>query len=124
MSGRGSANLRTAYDADRDVMYISIGAPKAAYGQPQDDLPNIIIRYDLTTDEVVGATIVMFSKLDRSEIIRRLRSRSPRTSWLNNSSSQRDAPPPSGRGRFLALTAGPGSEIFKTIRHNRRPGRS
>ena len=72
MSGRGSVSLRTSYDAEHDVLYISIGPPKAAYGQPQDDLPNIIVRYDFVTDEVVGATIVMFSKLDLGEIVRRL----------------------------------------------------
>ena len=53
-------NLRIHYDPEVDVLYISFGEPRPAEGLDIGD--RTILRVDPKTDEVVGLTILDFSK--------------------------------------------------------------
>jgi len=48
------------YDPEADVLYISFGEPRPAEGLDIGD--GTILRVDLETDEIVGLTILDFSK--------------------------------------------------------------
>ena len=44
------------YDANSDVLYMSIGTPRPSYSE--DLLDGIIARYDMETGELTGVTIL------------------------------------------------------------------
>lgn len=44
------------YDAEADVLYLSIGAPRPAVGE--DIGEGVVLRYDRTANELVGLTVV------------------------------------------------------------------
>ncbi|OLD61781.1 MAG: hypothetical protein AUI33_14195 [Ignavibacteria bacterium 13_1_40CM_2_61_4] len=48
--------LNWEYDADADVLYVSIGAPESALGM--DIGGGVIIRYDEKSRRVVGLTVM------------------------------------------------------------------
>jgi uncharacterized protein YuzE len=54
------ANSVIHYDADADVLYISFGEPRPAEGLDIGD--GTILRVDPETEEVVGLTILDFTK--------------------------------------------------------------
>ena len=54
------SNLNLHYDADADVLYISIGEPKVAEGI--DIGEGVIVRVSPQSNEVVGLTIIGLSK--------------------------------------------------------------
>ncbi len=56
----GSNTLKINYDYDDkyDVLYLSIGNPKPAYGDEIEE--GTIIRRDIKTDKIVGLTIIGF----------------------------------------------------------------
>lgn len=49
------------YDSKYDVMYISFSDSNHSYGD--DELPGIIMRRDMDTDEITGYTITRFKEL-------------------------------------------------------------
>ena len=49
-------SIKGSYDDEADVLYISIGDPKPALGVDLGD--GVIVRYDETRNEIVGATII------------------------------------------------------------------
>jgi uncharacterized protein YuzE len=49
-------NLQWDYDAEADVLYISIGTPEPAEGV--DIGSGVIVRIDPASDEIVGFTII------------------------------------------------------------------
>lgn len=51
-----SSDLRWSYDEGADVLYLSVGAPRAADGIDLGD--GLILRYDDERDEVAGLTII------------------------------------------------------------------
>ena len=52
--------LQYSYDRDVDVLYASIGNPRPAIcTEPRD---GVLIRHDVDTDEVVGFTIINYSR--------------------------------------------------------------
>lgn len=54
------ADINWNFDPDADVLYISIGEPKNALGVDIGD--GVITRIDPETNEVVGVTVIGFSK--------------------------------------------------------------
>ena len=44
------------YDADADVLYLSVGAPRPALGLDIGD--GVVVRYDDAAREVVGVTLI------------------------------------------------------------------
>ena len=59
------------YDRDVDVLYISVGSPKPARAEHFDD--DILLRYALDSDEIVGMTVLGFRALGGiDEVLRRL----------------------------------------------------
>jgi uncharacterized protein YuzE len=44
------------YDSDADVLYLSVGAPRAALGIDIGD--GVVLRYDEAAPEVVGVTLL------------------------------------------------------------------
>ena len=54
------------YDKDADVLYLSIGAPRAAVGIDIGD--GLVLRYDENHREVVGLTVIGF----RERLLRNL----------------------------------------------------
>ncbi len=55
-----AGKLSLFFDKEADVLYISIGKPKAALTREAGD--DILIRLDSKTKKVVGCTILNFSK--------------------------------------------------------------
>ena len=49
-------DLRWNYDADADVLYVSVGPPRAAIGVDVGE--GTILRYDEASREVVGITLI------------------------------------------------------------------
>lgn len=49
-------DLSLDYDADADVLYLSLGAPKPAVGIDIGD--GLVVRYDEARGEVVGLTVL------------------------------------------------------------------
>jgi hypothetical protein len=68
-------HLRIQYNRDGDVLYVSIGEPRAANTLPDDE--GVLIRQDPKTHEIVGVTI-----LDYEERFRHL----PDLAWLETKS--------------------------------------
>jgi uncharacterized protein YuzE len=62
----GRDPVTRTYDEDADVLYLSLGAPRAAVGVDVGD--GVILRYDEAANEVVGVTLVGM----RAKLIRRL----------------------------------------------------
>ena len=59
------ATTTSEYDADADVLYISVGAPRPALGVDIGD--GLVVRFDETRREVAGLTIIGFrERLARS----------------------------------------------------------
>ena len=54
----GKPSLNWEYDEEADVLYISVGKPRAAVGTDIGD--GVVVRYDAKKREVVGLTIVGF----------------------------------------------------------------
>ncbi|MBB5056933.1 uncharacterized protein YuzE [Granulicella aggregans] len=54
------AELKVKYDAVGDVLYLSIGEPTSAFSEEGPD--GLVFRRDMGTDEVVGVTIIDFTK--------------------------------------------------------------
>ena len=54
----GKPSLNWEYDEEADVLYISVGKPRAAIGTDIGD--GVVVRYDAKKREVVGLTIVGF----------------------------------------------------------------
>lgn len=52
--------MQLAYDSEGDVLYLSVGAPRAAISREIGD--DVLLRVDPETDEVVGITILNLSK--------------------------------------------------------------
>lgn len=50
------ASLEWDYDAEADVLYLSLGAPRAAEGVDVGE--GVVLRYDPERREVVGLTVV------------------------------------------------------------------
>ncbi len=53
------------YDSGADVVYLSIGAPRPAYGEETPE--GHILRYDLETDEFCGVTLIGIRQLFEEE---------------------------------------------------------
>ncbi len=68
-------HLHVSYNADGDVLYISIGEPRAALTVTDDE--GLLIRRDPETYDIVGITI-----LDYEQRFRRL----PDVAWLESKS--------------------------------------
>ena len=62
----GRDPVTRTYDEDADVLYLSLGAPRAAVGVDVGD--GVILRYDEAANEVVGVTLVGM----RAKLIRQL----------------------------------------------------
>lgn len=45
-----------SYDEDADVLYVSLGEPRAALGVDLGD--GLVLRYDEASEEVVGLTVI------------------------------------------------------------------
>ena len=59
------ATTTSEYDAEADVLYISVGAPRPALGVDIGD--GLVVRFDEARREVAGLTIVGFrERLTRS----------------------------------------------------------
>jgi uncharacterized protein YuzE len=57
----GNSNLRVSYDADADVLYMSLGIPKQCSGEIDDN--GVIVKFDpQNNDKVFGITILDFQK--------------------------------------------------------------
>ena len=54
----GRPALKWEYDEEADVLYISVGKPRAAVGTDIGD--GVIVRYDNKKKEIVGLTILGF----------------------------------------------------------------
>ena len=54
----GKPSLNWEYDEEADVLYISVGKPRAAIGTDIGD--GVVVRYDNKKKEVVGLTILGF----------------------------------------------------------------
>ncbi len=50
------ASITWDYDADADVLYLSVGEPRAAVGIDIGD--GLVLRYDETLQEVAGLTVI------------------------------------------------------------------
>ncbi|SFA56116.1 Protein of unknown function [Parageobacillus thermantarcticus] len=60
-------NEKINYDKEHDVLYIFIGPPRMAY---EDEVsPGIFLRKDDDTDEVIGAIIMGYRKIDIDHLI-------------------------------------------------------
>jgi len=58
------------YDWDADVLYVSLGPPRPARGEQHDD---IVLRYALDTDELVGITVLGYRAMGAAdELLRRI----------------------------------------------------
>ena len=57
--------MQVAYDAQADVLYVSIGQPRAAISQEIGD--DVLLRVDPESGEVVGLTILNLSTRSVSE---------------------------------------------------------
>jgi len=66
-------NLSISYDDSSDVLYLSVGEPRAAITQEDDE--GVLIRKDPATEEVVGVTILAYGRHFRHL---------PDLSWLNS----------------------------------------
>ena len=53
------------YDWDADVLYISFGPPRPARGEHYDD--DIVLRYALDTDDLVGITVLGYRRIGGPE---------------------------------------------------------
>lgn len=53
--------LMFGYDKEADVLYISLGKPQKGMRYIEQD-PNLVIRVDPATKEIVGITIIDFLK--------------------------------------------------------------
>lgn len=54
----GKPSLNWEYDEEADVLYISVGKPRAAVGTDIGD--GVVVRYDKRKREIVGLTILGF----------------------------------------------------------------
>jgi len=52
--------IKFSYDRESDVLYSYIDKPRPAFGEEEES--GIIIRYDMTTNEIVGFTIINYSR--------------------------------------------------------------
>ena len=52
----GREPMTRIYDEEADVLYLSLGAPRAAMGVDVGD--GVILRYDEAANEVVGVTLI------------------------------------------------------------------
>lgn len=50
------ASIDWDYDQEADVLYLSVGEPKAAVGVDVGE--GVVLRYDETRNEVVGLTLI------------------------------------------------------------------
>lgn len=57
--------MQLAYDRDSDVLYLSVGAPRAAISREIGD--DVLLRVDAETGEVVGLTILNLSTRESYE---------------------------------------------------------
>jgi uncharacterized protein YuzE len=57
--------LRVSYDTKGDVVYLSFGEPRAAIGVEAQN--GVVVRFDEETGDIVGATIIDFSKRFKNE---------------------------------------------------------
>ncbi|UCB57523.1 MAG: DUF2283 domain-containing protein [Candidatus Omnitrophota bacterium] len=55
-----ASQLRISYDKEADVLYLSIGAPKKAISDIEEN--GVIIRRDPNTNHVLGLTIIDFAR--------------------------------------------------------------
>lgn len=63
---------RTKYDKESDVLYISLGKARPAYVKEDNELSCLNIRYDIETDEIVGATVVDYSFANKNMLRQKL----------------------------------------------------
>lgn len=61
-----TATINRTYDSEADVMYISLGRPKPALTKPLRECDAVLVRYDMNSKEVVGATIYSYSQFDKN----------------------------------------------------------
>jgi uncharacterized protein YuzE len=66
-------SLSVSYDDSSDVLYLSVGEPRAAVTQEDDE--GVLIRKDPVTEELVGVTILAYGSHFRHL---------PDLSWLAN----------------------------------------
>jgi len=52
----GNEPVARTYDAEADVLYLSVGEPRPALGIDIGD--GVVVRYDETAREVVGVTLI------------------------------------------------------------------
>jgi len=63
------AEVSLDYDEEADVLYISIGAPRAAVSIASRSLPGLFIRHAFDgNQDVCGATVAGFSELRRADL--------------------------------------------------------
>lgn len=63
--------VEVVYDDVHDVLYASIGRPVPGYGDTDEEVSSLILRYD-ADDHVVGLTILSYSKQDKARLARRV----------------------------------------------------
>ena len=52
----GRDPVARSYDEDADVLYLSVGTPRAALGVDIGD--GVVLRYDVVSNEGVGVTLI------------------------------------------------------------------
>ena len=71
MHQSSGADLKFNYDRDADVLYVTIGAPRSGRAEHFDD--DVLLRYALDSDELIGLTILGFREMGGlDEVLRRL----------------------------------------------------
>ena len=61
-----TANVNLSYDADADVLYLSLGKPQAALGVDIGD--GVVVRYGADTNEMVGLTVIGLKRKVATEL--------------------------------------------------------
>ena len=72
------SDLEFNYDPQSDVMYFSIGKPRPAITEPIDEEDDdILVRFDMTSNEVCGLTVLGYSHIDKSYLLKVLQDNYP-----------------------------------------------
>lgn len=66
LSMNGQRDEKISYDMEHDVLYIFFGEPRVAYDDEVS--PGIFIRKDDCTDEVIGAVILNYRRLNKNHL--------------------------------------------------------
>ena len=59
--------MQVAYDADTDILYLSIGEPRPAISREIGD--DVVLRLDPNTGDIIGLTILNLSTRDTQDAL-------------------------------------------------------